>query len=113
MKFDQLCSIGHNIAASLASGIGLPIGLYLTDIFGEASHLSNGDLTVDFLKGSCVDGTPSPSLSRSLTLYADVLVDLCEKHGTSPSAFRKLTAQYSVDTRGKRRFLVTVEDFRG
>ena len=36
MKFDELRSIGHNIADSLASGIGLLIGYYQMDIFGEA-----------------------------------------------------------------------------
>ena len=36
MKHDELRSIGHNIADSLASGCGLMIGVYDMDIFGEA-----------------------------------------------------------------------------
>ena len=36
MKFDQLRAIGHNIADSLAGGMGLLIGVYRTDIFDEA-----------------------------------------------------------------------------
>lgn len=33
MKFGVLRSIGHNIADSLASGIGLMIGVYTTNVF--------------------------------------------------------------------------------
>jgi hypothetical protein len=113
MKFDQLRSIGHNIADSLASGIGLPIGLYQTDVFGEARRQTGqGFIIVDFLLGTCASGAPSASLARAITLYRDALAELCKKHGTSPSAFRKLTAQYSMDALG-RRFVVTVEDQYG
>ncbi len=112
MKFDDLRSIGHNIADSLASGIGLLIGIYEMDVFREASQSPDGFMTVDFLTGSCSVGTPSPSLARGITLYKDALADLCQRHGTSPSAFRKLTAQYSISAYG-RRFVVTVEDENG
>jgi hypothetical protein len=112
MKFDELRSIGHNIADSLASGIGLPIGIYETDVFAEARQTSEGFLIVDFLAGTCANGAPSASLARAITLYRDALADLCKRHGTSPSAFRKLTAQYSIDALGGR-FIVTVEDKYG
>ncbi len=52
MKFDELRSIGHNIADSLASGTGLLIGIYGTDIFGEASRSPERFITVDFLTGT-------------------------------------------------------------
>jgi hypothetical protein len=42
MKFGELKSIGHNIADSLASGIGLMIGVYEMDIFGEAANSHEG-----------------------------------------------------------------------
>jgi len=110
MKFNQLRSIGHNIADSLASGIGLPIGVYMTDVFAEASRQTGQDfIIVDFLSGTCASGAPSPSLARAIALYTGALADLCKLHGTSPSAFGKLTVRYSIDARG-RRFTVTVED---
>lgn len=112
MKFDELRSIGHNMADSLASGIGLPIGYYETDVFAEARQTRQGFVIVDFLAGTCVNGTASASLARAITLYRGALADLCKRHGTSPSAFRKLTAQYSIDALG-RRFIVTVEDNYG
>lgn len=113
MKFDQLRSIGHNIADSLASGIGIPIGIYTTDMFAEARRQTGQDfIVVDFLAGTCTSGTPSASLARAIALYRDALADLCKKHRTSPSAFRKLTARYSIDALG-RRFIVTVEDIYG
>ena len=112
MKFDELRSIGHNIADSLASGIGLLIGVYEMDIFGEAGRSPEGFITVDFLTGTSEGGTPSRSLARAISLYREAFVDLCGKHGTSPSAFQKLTARYSVNSHGGR-FLVTVEDHAG
>jgi len=113
MKFDQLRSIGHNIADSLASGIGLPIGIYETDVFAEAKcQTGQAFIIVDFLTGTCASGAPSASLARAITLYRDAFADLCKRHGTSPSAFQKLTAQYSIDALG-RRFIVTVEDRYG
>jgi hypothetical protein len=112
MKFGELKSIGHNIADSLASGIGLLLGVYEMDIFGEAGRSSEGFITVDFLNGTSAGGAPSPSLTAAIRLYRDALADLCEKHGTSPSAFRELTARYSINKYG-RRFLVAVEDQQG
>jgi hypothetical protein len=112
MKFDELRSIAHNIADSLASGVGLLIGHYKMDVFGEASRSPEGFITVDFLTGTCSAGTPSASLAQAIALYKDALKDLCERHGTSISAFRELTARYSGDW-AHRRFIVTIEDGQG
>lgn len=88
------------------------IGVYEMDVYGEASRSPEGFITVDFLSGTTMGGKPSPYLARAIALYRDALVGLCEKHGASPSAFRELTARYSVDTYD-RRFLVTVADHQG
>jgi hypothetical protein len=47
-------AIGHNIADSLGSGVGLPIGVYFTDVFGEASRLPEGFIVIDFLTGKSI-----------------------------------------------------------
>jgi hypothetical protein len=47
MKFGTLKSIGHNIAESLASGIGMMIGVYEMDVFGEAAAAPQGYIEVD------------------------------------------------------------------
>jgi len=39
------------VADSFASGIGIPIGVYATDVFGEAEESPDGFITVDFLNG--------------------------------------------------------------
>jgi hypothetical protein len=49
MKHAELRSIVHNVADSLASGIGLMIGVYNSDTFGEAARSPSGLITVDFL----------------------------------------------------------------
>jgi hypothetical protein len=112
VKFNELRSIGHNIADSLASGIGLLIGAYDMNVFAEARRSRDGFITVDFLKGTCTGGKPSPSLARAVAAYRDALPALCKKHGTTPTAFRQLTARYLVEGYRKR-FIVTVEDQNG
>ena len=112
MKFDELRSIAHNVADSLASGVGLLIGVYEMDIFGEAHRSAEGFITVDFLTGRSSGAKPSPSLARAIRFYRVGLADLCKKHGTSPAAFQELTARYSVGA-GRRHILVTIADQRG
>jgi hypothetical protein len=112
MKFDELRSIGHNIADSLASGIGLLVGVYEMDVFGEARRSPARCIVVDFLSGKIVEGKASPSLARAIALYGQALPGLCEKHRASPAMFRELSARYSADAHGPR-FVVTVEDHRG
>lgn len=116
MKHDELRSIAHNIADSLASGIGLLIGVYVMDIFGEAAKSPEGFIAVDFLHGTTTGGKPSKSLAKAIDLYRDALSDLCERHGVSVSSFRKLIARYSVDVCGQphgQRVVIEVEDNNG
>jgi hypothetical protein len=81
MKFGALKSVGHNIADSLASGIGLMIGVYEVDVFGEAAATPEGFIEVDFVTGEASGAKPSVALQRALRLYADALPDLCIRHG--------------------------------
>ncbi|MGE3149922.1 MAG: hypothetical protein AB7K04_12735 [Pseudorhodoplanes sp.] len=112
MKFGELKSIGHNIADSLASGIGLMIGVYQMDVFGEAAASPEGYIEVDFLTGAASGGKPSSALARAFCLHAQALPDLCKRHGVEASDFRQLTARFSM-TWLVRRFVVTVEDQEG
>lgn len=73
MKFGTLKSIGHNIADSLASGIGMMIGVYQMDVFGEAASGPEGYIEVDFLTGQASGAPLSPELARALGLYAKAL----------------------------------------
>jgi hypothetical protein len=112
MKFNELRSIGHNIADSFASGIGLLVGHYAMDVFGEARRSLEHCIVVDFLSGKAIEGRASCSLARAIALYSEALPDLCEKHRGSATMFRELTVRYSVDAYGKR-FVVTIEDQKG
>jgi len=112
MKHDELRSIAHNVADSFASGIGLPIGFYVTDVFVEAERSPERLVTIDFLRGTLVAGRTSPLLAKAVGRYCDVLSDLAAKQGASVSQFRMLTASYSADSHG-RRAVVTVEDSEG
>ncbi len=113
MKHDDLRSIAHNVADSLASGCGLLIGVYMTSIFAETKKCKGGVLKVDFLNGKALSDRPSRSLAGAIGKYRNGLRGLCEKHGGSIADFRELTAEYSETSTGQRIVVVTVEDQKG
>ncbi len=112
MKHDELCSIAHNIADSLASGCSLMIGVHEMDLFGEAARSVGRFLEVDFLNGTVLDGQVSDVLADSIRFYAQALPALCARHKASISAFKELTVRYYSD-HGSYRFVVTVRDESG
>lgn len=89
MKHDVLRSVGHNLAASLASGIGLLIGLYNVDVFGEAARTEDGCITVDFLAGTTSERA-SASLQEAVKLYRAAFPALCARHDISSAIFSVL-----------------------
>jgi len=112
MKFGELKSIAHNISESLGSGIGLMIGHYEMDIFGEAANSPEGHITVDFLNGATSGARPSPSLKKAISLYSEALEELCQKHGTTRDAFSELKTRFSRSSY-RRSFIVTIRDTDG
>lgn len=113
MKFANLKSLGHNIADSLASGIGLMVGIYEMDVFAEAAASTEGHITVNFLDGTTTGATLSPSLARAIALYRDALPSLCAKHDINPAEIKSLLARFGTDAAYGPHFKVTVEDVRG
>jgi hypothetical protein len=113
MKRGSLKSLGHNIADSFASGIGLMIGVYEMNVFAEASSASEGFINVDFLNASSSGGDASSGLRRAIGLYRDALPALCEKHGIDPRQIKTLEARYGTDPVYGPHFAVTVEDNGG
>lgn len=114
MRHADLKAVGHNIADSLASGVGLMIGLYHTNVFAEASAEPPGFIEVDFLGGNSTGSPVSQSFSKGVALYSkEALPALCEKHGVDLKQVRTIQARYSVHPVYGPRFIVTVEDHRG
>ena len=113
MKFGNLKSLGHNVADSLASGIGFVIGMYEMDIFGEASASSEGFISVDFLNGSTTGAVPSSNLSRAIFLYKEALPAMCEKHHIDLPEIKTIIARFGTDPAYGPHFKVTVEDTHG
>ena len=114
MKHAVLTSIGHNVADSLASGIGLLIGVFSMDVFGEARRSAEGYIEVNFLDGSTSGANPTADLAEAIQQYARVLPDLCERQAASISDFRRLTARYQhAGTPPLAEFIVEVEDSAG
>lgn len=114
MKHAVLTSIGHNVADSLASGIGLLIGVFSMDIFGEARRSAEGYIEVNFLDGTTSGADPSPNLAEAILQYSRVLPDLCERHGASVSDFKRLIVRYELVGRpALPGFVVEVEDAAG
>ena len=113
MKFGSLKSVGHNIADSLASGVGLMVGVYEVDIFAEALASPERFIDVDFLSGETSGGKVSPKLQNAVKLYAEALPDLCKRHGVDVSDFQQLTARYSGRRPHFERYDVTIIDKSG
>jgi len=109
MKIGTLRAIAHNVADSLGSGIGLLIGVYEMDVFGEAKKSPGGVISVDFLAGKVTRGKVSRALSAAIAKYRKVLPTLCAKHGASIDDFKMLAASYSTDTIN-RRTIVRIRD---
>lgn len=112
MKQAEVRAIVHNVADSLASGIGLLIGYYETDVFGEASRSEGGSLLIDLLEGRVTKGTASESLSKAVSLYREAFEELCTKAGCSVDELCEATVRYWSDTID-RRFDITIEDSKG
>jgi hypothetical protein len=113
MKLGELKSVGHNIADSFASGIGLLIGYYAMDVFAEAAGEPEGFVVVDFLGGSTKATTVSASFREAICLYRDALPELCAKHGIEAADFARLETRYGTDPVYGRHFTVTVESVDG
>jgi hypothetical protein len=113
MKFSELKSIGHNVADSLSSGIGLLVGCYEMNVYGEASSSLEGYMIVDFLTGETEGAQPSNYLRDAILRYKSAFGSLCQKHGVEVGAFKTLKAKFAVDARYGGHFTVTVEDQNG
>ena len=113
MKFGNLKSLGHNIADSLASGMGFMIGIYGTDIFKEASSSSEGYITVDFLSATASSDPVSSTLLGAIQRYRDVLPDFCKKHNIDFNDIAVLTARFGTDRVYGPHYTVTVESKNG
>ncbi|MDR6208213.1 hypothetical protein [Paraburkholderia graminis] len=113
MKIGELRSLGHNIADSLASGIGLMIGIYDVDVFLEAAAGPEGFILVNFLDGTAFGSPVSAKLQRAIDLYRDALPALCDKHRIAFSDIKMLNARYGTDQVYGRHFAVTVETAAG
>ena len=94
MKHDRLCSIGHNLADSMASGLAFVIGVWNLDVFGEAAASPEGLMEVDFLNGTIVRGRASDKLRAATVRFAEVFPTFCEKHGAEAADFKKLRAVF-------------------
>lgn len=113
MKFGNLKSLGHNLADSMASGIGFVIGIYGMNVFAEAAASNEGHITVNFLSGTTTGAIPSASLGHAICLYRDELPRMCVKHGIDLTKIKTLEARFGTDQTYGPHFKVTVETLQG
>lgn len=112
MKHDELRSIAHNAATSLASGVSFLVGFYELDVFAAARQSATGDVVVDFLRGTIHPAPVSAELAEAIAAFPAALPALCQRHGTSVSTFNEMSARYWMMPQGGR-FTVTVVDQTG
>lgn len=113
MRLGELRSIAHNLADSVASGIGLPIGTYVYDIFAETQASPEGFIAFDFVTGEIDGATPSPVLLGALQRYRAWFPELTRKHNVDTTEFTRLKVRFGVDPVYGPHFTVTVEDRQG
>ncbi len=113
MKFGELQSIAHNVADSLGSGIGILIGVYEMDIYGEAGRSLGGVIGVDFLTGRIIEGEASDGLREAIRLYRTAFDELYVRHGVEPWSFKVANARVGTDAVLGPHFTVHIEDREG
>jgi len=113
MKIGELKSLGHNVADSFASGIGLLVGYCANDIYGEAAAEEPGYIYINFLDSTTTGSKASSQLKKAVELYRAAIPDLCEKHGIEFNLIRTLSARFGTDPALGVHFTVTVESADG
>lgn len=113
MKLGELKSLGHNLADSFASGIGLLVGVYEMDVFAEAAASDPGYIEVNFLDASATGSAISPTLLGAIKIYSNAFLELCKKHRIDPSQIKTLTARFGTDSVYGAHFTVSVESIDG
>lgn len=113
MKLGELKSLGHNLADSFASGIGLLVGVYEMDVFAEAAASDFGYIEVNFLDASTKCSTISERLEGAIKCYSNALPELCKKHSIDPSQIKTLIARFGSDAIYGPHFTVSVESIDG
>lgn len=94
MNHDELRSIAHSAAASLASGVSFLVGLYELDVFAAARQSATGDVVVDFLRGRIDPAPVSAELAKGIAAFPADLAAFWQRHGTSVSTFNEMSARY-------------------
>lgn len=113
MKLGELKSLGHNLADSFASGIGLLVGVYVMDVFAEAAANDPGFIEVNFLDASTTGSAISGALQGAIKSYSNALPELCKKHSIEPSQIKTLIARFGTDSVYGPHFIVSVESIDG
>jgi hypothetical protein len=113
MKLGELKSLGHNLADSFASGIGLLVGYYEMNVFAEAAASDPGFVEVNFLNASVAGSPISQSLQGAINCYRNAVPELCKKHCIDFNQIKTLTARFGSDKVYRSHFTVTVESIDG
>lgn len=113
MKLGELKSLGHNIADSFASGIGLLVGYCTNDVYGEAAATKPGYIDINFLDATATGSKASPQLLKAIEVYRNAVPDLCKKHQIEFELIRTLSARFGTDPALGAHFTVTVESRDG
>jgi hypothetical protein len=113
VKFGNLKSLGHNIADSVACGMGFPVGIFIMNVFAEAESEAPGYIEIDFLSASTNGAPASSSLKKAIELYRQALPDLASKHGIEVKDIKTLSVRFGTDPVYGPNFTVTVESMGG
>ena len=109
MKHKVLRSVVHDLAASLTSAYSFLTDNVNIDVIEEAGKSPDGRLTVDFLKGSIIEGGATVSLRQAVDRLQLEFVKRCRLLGANLSDVKE--ARVAFLRTGH--FLVSVTDAAG
>ncbi|MDO5657918.1 MAG: hypothetical protein Q4G36_06310 [Paracoccus sp. (in: a-proteobacteria)] len=97
MKHDDIRSVAHSIADSLACGVSLMTGFYDLRVYEDAGRSESGILTIDLLNGIVVVGTPSSDLASAVMLIPKEFDRLSRSKGFERKDCRAALAVFHAD----------------
>jgi len=100
-------SVGHSMAASIASGMGFLIGTYGMNVFAEAASDEPAFIDLDLISGALSGSAVTPSLAYALSLYRYALPAQCAKQGADLSKVKGLNVRFGTDVVYGPNFTVT------
>ncbi|NPD15307.1 hypothetical protein HOY34_08860 [Xinfangfangia sp. D13-10-4-6] len=97
MRMSDVRSVAHSVADSIVGGMSFLTTFYDLNVYKDAAQSQDGVLTIDFLNGKVVQGTPSAYLSSAMPHIIEAFDRLSRAKGFGRSDWRTVMAEFHAD----------------